>query len=139
MQLTWNKVIAGKIVAVIGVVACSTLGQATELTLHLSGSQAISRQTISYQCDVQGAAMGLPSGTFPVEYINGAGNSLAIVPVHGMSMIFANVSSGSGARYAASRFIWWDAAGRSTTFSSDSLAGKMSSTCQRVAAKIPAS
>jgi membrane-bound inhibitor of C-type lysozyme len=134
MRFIWKQIVAG-----MGVVACSAIGQATDLTLHLSGSQAISRRTISYQCDGQGAAMGLPKGTFPVEYIHGAGNSLAIVPVHGASMIFANVISGSGARYVASSFIWWDAAGRTTTFSSDSLAGKMSSTCQRVAAKIPAS
>jgi membrane-bound inhibitor of C-type lysozyme len=134
MQFTWKQIMAGVVV-----VACSAIGQATDFTIHLSGSQAMSRQTIQYQCDAQGAAMGLPKGTFPVEYINGGGNSLAIVPVHGMSMIFANVSSGSGARYAASDFIWWDAAGRTTTFSSDSLAGKMNSTCARVAAKIPAS
>jgi membrane-bound inhibitor of C-type lysozyme len=125
VRLTWKQI-------GFGVLAWSALAQATELTLHLNGTQAISRQTIQYQCDAQGAAMGLPAAVFPVEYINGAGNSLAIVPVHGMSMIFANVSAGSGARYAASDFIWWDAAGRSTTFSSDSLAGKMSSVCHRV-------
>jgi membrane-bound inhibitor of C-type lysozyme len=125
VRLTWKQI-------GFGVLAWSALAQATELTLHLNGTQAISRQTIQYQCDAQGAAMGLPAAVFPVEYINGAGNSLAIVPVHGMSMIFANVSAGSGARYAASDFTWWDAAGRSTTFSSDSLAGKMSSVCHRV-------
>jgi membrane-bound inhibitor of C-type lysozyme len=76
--------------------------------------------------------MGLPTGAFSVEYLNGAGNSLAVVPVGGNSLIFANVVSGSGARYAAGQYIWWDAAGRGTTFSSDSLAGKMSSQCHRV-------
>jgi membrane-bound inhibitor of C-type lysozyme len=76
--------------------------------------------------------MGLPAGVFSVEYLNGAGNSLAVVPVGGNSMIFANVVSGSGARYAAGQYIWWDAAGRSTTFSSNSLAGTMSSQCHRV-------
>ena len=125
MGLRWKQI-------GFGVLAWSALAQATELTLHLKGTQAISRQTIQYQCDAQGTAMGLPPSVFPVEYINGAGNSLAIVPVHGTTMIFANVNAGSGARYAASDFIWWDAAGRSTTFSSDSLAGKMSSVCHRV-------
>jgi membrane-bound inhibitor of C-type lysozyme len=127
MQRLWKQILIG-----MGVLAGSTLASATDLTLHLNGTQALTRQTIQYQCDAQGAGMGLPAGTFPVEYINGAGNSLAIVPVHGMSMIFANVMSGSGARYAASEFIWWDAAGRTTTFSSDSLAGKMNSVCHRV-------
>ena len=73
-------------------------GWATELTLHLNSDQPIRRQTVQYQCDAQGAAMGLPAGPFAVEYVNGGGNSLAIVPVHGGSLIFANVSSGSGAR-----------------------------------------
>jgi membrane-bound inhibitor of C-type lysozyme len=130
MQSTWKQIMIG-----ISVLAFSTLAPATELTIHLDGSQPISRQTIQYQCDAQGAAMGLPAAAFPVEYVNGGGNSLAILPVHGKSLIFANVSSGSGARYAASDYIWWDAAGRSTSFSSDSLAGNMRSECHRVDAK----
>lgn len=118
----------------IGFALCSNASAGTsDLTIHLNGSQPISRKTVRYQCDAVGAKMGLPAGVFSVEYINGAGNSLAIVPVGGNSMIFANVISGSGARYAAGEFIWWDAAGRVTTFSSDSLAGKMSSSCHRVA------
>jgi membrane-bound inhibitor of C-type lysozyme len=46
-------------------------------------------------------------------------------------MIFANVMSGSGARYAAAQYIWWDAQG-AVTFYSDSLSGKMQSTCHRM-------
>jgi membrane-bound inhibitor of C-type lysozyme len=118
----------------IGFALCSNaIAGASDLTIHLNGSQPISRKTVRYQCDAQAGKMGLPVGVFSVEYINGAGNSLAIVPVGGNSMIFANVISGSGARYAAGEFIWWDAAGRGTTFWSDSLAGKMSSSCHRVA------
>jgi membrane-bound inhibitor of C-type lysozyme len=78
--------------------------------------------------------MGLPAGAFAVEYINGAGNSLVVVPVHEASLIFANVVSGSGARYAAGPYIWWDAQG-SVNFYSDSIAGKMQSACHRVNAK----
>jgi membrane-bound inhibitor of C-type lysozyme len=117
------------------VFTCSSPLWAGELTIHLTGDQKVTRNTVQYQCDAQGAAMGLPAGAFPVEYINGGGNSLAIVPVKGVSLIFANVSSGSGARYAASDYIWWDAAGRSTSFSSDSIAGQKRSECHRVAAK----
>jgi len=86
---------------------------------------------MKYQCDGQGSKMGLPAGIFSVEYINGAGNSLAIVPVAGHSLIFANVASGSGARYAAGSYIWWEAGGRGVNFSSDSIAGKMTSECHR--------
>lgn len=127
MTSTWKRVLIG-----ISVLSCSTFAGATDLTIHLNGSQPITRSTVKVQCDAQGSKMGLPSGIFSVEYLNGAGNSLAIVPVAGNSLIFANVFAGSGARYAAREFVWWDAAGRGITFSSDSLAGKMSSTCHRV-------
>jgi membrane-bound inhibitor of C-type lysozyme len=113
----------------------TTSAFATDVTLHLKGTERITRTIVRYQCDAKGAAMGLPAGPFAVQYLNGAGNSLAIVPVHGKSLIFANVISGSGARYAAGQYIWWDAAGRLTTFSSDSISDKSQSECQRIAAK----
>jgi membrane-bound inhibitor of C-type lysozyme len=53
----------------------------------------------------------------------------------GKPIIFANVLSGSGARYAAQQYIWWEAAGRSVTLTSETLEGKMESTCQRVNSK----
>jgi membrane-bound inhibitor of C-type lysozyme len=114
-----------------GILFSSVFARATDVTIHLNGSQSISRNTMKYQCDAQGAKMGLPKGVFSVEYLNGAGNSLAIVPVGGDSRIFVNVVSGSGARYAAGEYIWWDAGG-GVNFSSDSLAGKMSSSCRRL-------
>jgi membrane-bound inhibitor of C-type lysozyme len=98
----------------------------------LTGSEPVTRKTIQYQCDAEGAKMGLPAEAFSVEYTNGAGNSLAVLPVSGQSLIFSNVISGSGARYAARQYIWWDAAGRGTSFSSDSLAGKARSNCHRL-------
>jgi membrane-bound inhibitor of C-type lysozyme len=113
----------------LAALSCSTaLASASDLTIHLTGSQPVSRKTVQYQCDAKAAAIGLPAATFPVEYINGAGNSLAVVPVHGNSLIFANVMSGSGARYAAGQYIWWEAGG-SVTMYSDSMAGKMQSAC----------
>jgi len=127
MTMTWKQVLMG-----LAVLSCSALAGASDLTIHLNGSQPISRNTVKVQCDAQGAGMGLPTGVFSVEYLNGAGNSLAVVPVGGNSLVFANITSGSGARYAAGQYIWWDAAGRGITFSSDSLAGKMSSSCHRV-------
>jgi membrane-bound inhibitor of C-type lysozyme len=127
MKATWMRVWIGA-----GVLLCSVAASASDLTIHLSGSGAISRSTEKVQCDAQGVKMGLPAGIFTVEYLNGAGNSLAVVPVGGSSLIFANVFAGSGAKYAAKEFVWWDASGRGITFSSDSLAGKMSSSCKRV-------
>jgi membrane-bound inhibitor of C-type lysozyme len=127
MKATLRLVLIG-----VNILACGAYAGATDLTIHLSGTQPISRNTVRVQCDAQGVKMGPPAGVFLVEYLNGAGNSLVVVPISGDSLVFANVVSGSGARYAAKEFIWWDAAGRGITFSSDSLAGKMSSACHRV-------
>jgi membrane-bound inhibitor of C-type lysozyme len=123
-----------KFMMVAGLVCGAAVAGATDLTIHLKGTQPLTRKTVQYQCDAQGAAMGLPATAFPVEYINGAGNSLVVVPVHEASLIFANVSSGSGARYAAGQYIWWEAGG-AVTFYSDSLAGKTQSSCHRAGAK----
>ena len=117
--------------AIAGVLASSVLAGASDLTLHMNGTPTFSRKTVKYQCDSQAAKMGLFPGVFSVEYINGGGNSLAIVPVGADTTIFVNVISGSGARYVAKQFTWWDAAG-GATFSSDSLAGKATSNCHRV-------
>jgi membrane-bound inhibitor of C-type lysozyme len=124
-----------KCVVAIGILFAGTFAGATDVTLHLKGSQPVSRKTVQYECDAEGAKMGLPPGPFSVEYLNGAGNSLAVLPVNGESLVFANIFSGSGARYAAKQYIWWDAAGRSVSFSSDSLAGKMRSECHRIRSK----
>jgi membrane-bound inhibitor of C-type lysozyme len=134
VQAKWKRFIigiAGGIAGGIAALGFSTVAAATELTIHLDGSQPISRHTVQYQCNAEGVAMGLPVTSFSVEYIDGAGNSLAIVPIHGMSLIFANMSSASGARYASGPYTWWEAGG-AVNFYSDSLAGKMQSSCHRV-------
>lgn len=130
MRVTWKR-----IATAAAMLAIAATARATDLTLHLKGSQPLKRETIRYVCDAKGVKMGLPSGTFSVEYINGAGNHLAILPIHGRSLIFANVFAGSGARYALAEYIWWDAAGRDVSLSSDSLAGKFRSECHRVPTK----
>jgi membrane-bound inhibitor of C-type lysozyme len=129
------KAIEKNCLVAIGILLAGTFAGATDVTLHLKGSQPVSRKTVQYECDAEGAKMGLPAGPFSVEYLNGAGNSLAVLPVNGESLVFANIFSGSGARYAAKQYIWWDAAGRSVSFSSDSLAGKMRSECHRIRSK----
>lgn len=105
---------------------------AADMTIHLLGSGPITAHQVTFQCDAQGVKIGLPAGPFTVNYINGAGNSLAVVPIGGKSLIFANVISGSGARYASGIYIWWDAGPRGTTLYSDSIAGKDQSSCTRI-------
>ncbi|HEY6991653.1 MAG TPA: MliC family protein [Bryobacteraceae bacterium] len=117
------------------VTALAATAAAAELTLQLAGNDPIVQQTRTYQCDSHAAAIGLPAGNFKVQYVNGAGNSLALLPINGKSLIFSNVISGSGARYAARQYIWWEAGARGVTLYSDSLGGKNQTTCQEVKQK----
>lgn len=114
------------------VYACTA--SATDLTIRLPNNPSISRSSIQYQCDANGAQIGTPSGPFSVEYINAGGNSLVVVPLSGSALIFSNVTAGSGARYTSQQYTWWEAGG-SVTLSSDSLTGKVRSSCHRVNAK----
>lgn len=116
---------------VFAVCGLSSAGLAEDITIHLPANASISRKIVQYQCDPQGPKIGVQSGPFSVEYINGGGNSLAVVPISGNSLIFSNVISGSGARYAAQQFIWWEAHGTATLYA-DSLSGKLQSSCQPV-------
>lgn len=116
----------------LGMALMTGVAGASDLTIHLNGDGVVKRSTAKYQCDAQGTKMGLPSGVFSVEYLNGAGNHLAVVPVKGNSMIFVTAPSGSGAKYAAEEFTWWEAGGTGTTFSSDFPGPKASSSCRIV-------
>jgi membrane-bound inhibitor of C-type lysozyme len=107
------------------------IAYASDLTIHLPDDPSISRQTVEYQCDATGSRIGVPSSSFTVEYINAGGNSLAVVPIAGNALIFANVAAGSGARYAAQQYVWWEAKGAATLYA-DSLTGKLQSACHRV-------
>jgi membrane-bound inhibitor of C-type lysozyme len=44
-----------------------------------------------------------------VRYVNGAGQSFAVVPLEDIERIFVTVLSGSGARYASGPYVWWSA------------------------------
>ena len=68
------------------------------VTLPLTGGDA-TIQSARYSCD------GGPA--FDVQYINVGPNSLAVLTLDGQDIVFANVISGSGARYAAGAMEWW--------------------------------
>ncbi len=107
-----------------------TAASAAELVIPLSGPATISRREVRFRCDVQGPQLGLPDGPFTVTYINGGGNSLAVLPLNGRSLVMANVISADGARYAAGRFIWWDVGGKGATFSADLAGGRLTTSCR---------
>jgi membrane-bound inhibitor of C-type lysozyme len=102
----------------------------TDFVVHLPGVPPVSREMVSYTCDSEGTKIGLPAGKFEVEYIQGGGNSLVVVPISGNALLFANVSSASGERYTAQQYTWWEAKGMATLYS-DSLNGKFSTACSR--------
>ncbi len=108
---------------------------AADLLIHLSGSGPLTHTVVQFSCGPGATKMGLPAEPFSVEYINGAGNSLAILPINGTSLIFVSVQTGSGARYAANQYTWIDAGSRGVSLSSGSIAGEAHAACSRVNAR----
>jgi membrane-bound inhibitor of C-type lysozyme len=68
-----------------------------QVVLSLTGD--FQKTTHQYQCE------GLEP--FTVEFINADPNFLAIVPVGGRQMVFVNVISADGAKYAAGQYEFW--------------------------------
>lgn len=70
-------------------------------TIQLRSKTKIDRTQTAYDCG--------PAGRLAVTYINADPNFLALVPVpkQPQPLVFASVISGSGARYAAGKYIWW--------------------------------
>lgn len=128
------KIWATYLGTVMGALGLAMTAPAENITIHLPQNATVARKTVQYRCDAQATKVGLPSGSFPVEYINGGGNSLAVVPINGNPLIFSSVISGSGARYAAQQFIWWDAKGV-VTVSADTLNGNVQSACKPIPSK----
>jgi len=131
MQLATGKMSKIFTMALVAVGLWAIAALPEDITIHLPASASVSRKTVRYQCDARGPKIGVPPGPFSVVYINGGGNGLVVVPISGQPLIFSNVISGSGARYAARQFIWWEAHGTVTLYS-DSLAGKFQSACRPV-------
>lgn len=119
--------IAG-VVLLTGISVCAA---AENLSVRLPGV-AVTRIRASFECGADGVALGLPAGPFTVDYLNAGENHLAVLPLHGQALIFANVISGSGARYAASRYIWWDAGARGVTLYADGVDGHPKAECHPV-------
>jgi membrane-bound inhibitor of C-type lysozyme len=70
-------------------------------TIQLKSTSHIERQQVAYDC-----AKG---GKLSVTYVNADPNSLAVVPLPSerQPIVFLSVMSGSGARYASGKFVWW--------------------------------
>lgn len=69
--------------------------------VQLRSKNKIERTQTTYDC---GSA-----GQLAVTYINADPNFLAILPVpkQAQPIVFTSVIAGSGARYAAGKYVWW--------------------------------
>ena len=117
---------------VLGLLAAALPAHSSDLHIHLQGTAPLTSKVVSFSCDENAGKLNLPTGVFQVQYINGAGNSLAVLPIGGRSLVFSGVLSGSGSRYAADRYTWSDGGPRGAFLWSDSLAGHAQTLCQSV-------
>lgn len=125
--MRWMAAIAG--VVLIAGTGVSVLAE--DLSVRLPGVE-VTRIHANFECGADGVALGLPAGPFTVEYLNAGENHLAVLPIHGRALVFANVISASGARYAAGRYIWWDAGARGVTLYADGVDGHPKAECHLV-------
>jgi len=106
------------------------------LSIPLSSSTDIHRQTVSYNCKAKKGASSaklravLPEKIVKVSYINAGDISLAVLPVDGKTQIFTDVIAASGAKYAAAEYVWWSK-GDDAMFSSEMDASAML-TCHEI-------
>ncbi|MDM9646359.1 MliC family protein [Rhizobium sp. S163] len=95
------KIAEGLSVA-IGILAATSPALAMDDgTIQLKSTSNIERQQVAYDC-AEGGKLG-------VTYVNADPNFLAVVPLPGerQPIVFVSVMSGSGARYASGKFVWW--------------------------------
>jgi membrane-bound inhibitor of C-type lysozyme len=113
------------------ILGIGTVSPAENLTVPLPGVKVTQTQA-TFDCGDEGVALGLPSGSFTVVYLNAGENHLAVLPLHGKKLVFVNVISASGARYAAGRYIWWDAGSRGVTLYATGIEGHPKADCRIV-------
>lgn len=78
---------------------CATPAGAGELSLALPSDANATRTTAHYQC--------ADMGPLKIEYLTAGAISLALMTLDGQAQVFAQILSGSGARYASGPYVWW--------------------------------
>ncbi|MBB4186968.1 membrane-bound inhibitor of C-type lysozyme/heat shock protein HslJ [Sinorhizobium terangae] len=78
-----------------------------EITLSIPDAGAVDRQKVRYDCGCE---------TVEAEYINAGPVSLVTFSIRGTYIVASAVISGSGARYAGGRYIWWTEGEEATLF-----------------------
>jgi membrane-bound inhibitor of C-type lysozyme len=83
--------------------------------LNVGEIQTQTRHTFSYTC--------ADGKTFKVSYLNAKnGQSFAIVPVAGQTLLFVSTIAASGVKYQADRYTWWTKGPRADLY--DAMAGE---------------
>ncbi|THK35134.1 META domain-containing protein [Ensifer sp. MPMI2T] len=78
-----------------------------EVTLSIPEAAAVDRQKVRYDCGGE---------TVEAEYINAGPVSLVTFSFGGTYIVASAVISGSGARYAGGRYVWWTEGEEATLF-----------------------
>jgi len=127
---------AAMALAAITAIAPARAETGDSLSIPLSTSTDIQRQTAAYTCKAKKGASSaklravLPEKIVKVSYINAGDISLAVLRIDGKTQIFTNVIAASGAKYAAAEYVWWSK-GDDAMFSSEMDASAML-TCHEI-------
>jgi membrane-bound inhibitor of C-type lysozyme len=87
-----------RIIGAMGMLVTASPAFATTVAIELPGSEAAKTQPVAYDCGDERIA---------ATYINAGANALAVLKIGAATVVFTNVLSGSGARYAGQQYIWW--------------------------------
>ncbi len=103
------------LLALAGLACLGAAAQVSATPLSVGEIQTKMRHTYSYTC-----ANGK---TFKVSYLNAQnGQSFAVVPVAGRSLLFVATLAASGVKYQADRYTWWTKGPRADLY--DATAGE---------------
>jgi membrane-bound inhibitor of C-type lysozyme len=81
----------------------------TSLTSTVSAADVVSFPGITATSSVVSHYVCKDKHEVTVSYVNASnGDSFATLPIDGTPHVFVSVLSGSGARYASGRYIWWN-------------------------------
>jgi membrane-bound inhibitor of C-type lysozyme len=84
----------------LALACCACAAEVSAAPLSVGEIQTQMRHTYSYTC--------ADGKTFKVSYLNAKnGQSFAIVPVAGRSLLFVATIAASGVKYQADRYTWW--------------------------------
>ncbi|NRP69520.1 Membrane-bound lysozyme inhibitor of C-type lysozyme [Ensifer psoraleae] len=92
---------------VMRLVSTDSRAGGAEVTLRIPDAGAVDRQAVRYSCGGE---------TVEAEYINAGPVSLVTFSIGGTYIVASGVISGSGARYAGGRYIWWTEGEEATLF-----------------------